>query len=103
MLRCIMIRFTKTRKCLTTKLSEGVAPARQVPGRHGLAYLAIAGFTVFGSMLPATAAILTPDRVVTWQGNVGIPGGIPNRTTIYTTIPAGSTGATIQNGLNSCP
>ncbi len=53
--------------------------------------------------------ILTSDRVVPWQGNVGIPGGIPNRTTVFTTLSGlDTTGATdstsaIQTALNSCP
>jgi PKD repeat protein len=33
--------------------------------------------------LYALADIIPSDRVTVWQGNVGVPGGIPNRTTIY--------------------
>ncbi len=42
-------------------------------------------------------------RRVAWQGNVGIVGGIPIRTTIYTNLPAGSSLATVQSALNNCP
>ncbi|MBV9643241.1 MAG: hypothetical protein JO334_06680 [Verrucomicrobia bacterium] len=44
-------------------------------------------------------------RTVTWQGNVGVKGGIPNRTTIYTTLSpsGGSDLSAIQNALQSCP
>ena len=31
----------------------------------------------------ALAQIVPPDRLTAWQGNVGVPGGIPVRTTIY--------------------
>ena len=52
--------------------------------------------SVFGQIIPA-------DRLVPWQGNVGIPGGIPNRATIYQTISAGASQSTIQSALNACP
>ncbi|MFO1478374.1 MAG: hypothetical protein U1F98_17210 [Verrucomicrobiota bacterium] len=42
-------------------------------------------------------------RRTTWQGNVGVPGGIPYRTTIYTTLPAGATVAQINSALAACP
>ena len=47
--------------------------------------------------------IISSDRRITWQGNVGISGDIPNRTTIYTTVSAGASTATIQAALSSCP
>jgi hypothetical protein len=57
----------------------------------------------------AWSGILSSDRAITWAGNVGIPGGIPNRTSICATINAStygndSTDATsaIQSALNSC-
>ena len=52
--------------------------------------------TAFGEILPAS-------RRITWQGNVGIPGGISVRTNIYQTITAGASISTIQAALNSCP
>ena len=52
--------------------------------------------SVLGEIIPA-------DRLVPWQGNVGIPGGIPNRATIYQTISAGASQSTIQSALNACP
>jgi len=55
------------------------------------------------------AAIIPDDRRIDWT-QVGIPGGIPSRTTIYTTINAatygnGTTDATnaIQAAINACP
>src|SRR5208283_2323420 len=53
--------------------------------------------------------ILDPSRAIDWS-QAGIPGGIPNRTTICATVNAstygnGSSDATngIQSVLNSCP
>jgi hypothetical protein len=50
------------------------------------------------------------DRSVEWKGNVGIPDGIPGRTTICTTIVAATYGdgvtdatAAIQDALDNCP
>src|SRR5690348_1674574 len=40
---------------------------------------------------------------VGWAGRVGIPGGIPSRSTIYATFSPGAATADIQNALNSCP
>jgi chitodextrinase len=55
------------------------------------------------------SGILDPSRATDWS-QVGIPGGIPNRTTICATINASTYGngasdatAGIQNALNSCP
>lgn len=47
--------------------------------------------------------IIDTSRRIDWQGNVGISGGIPNRTTIYTTISSGASTATIQSAIDSCP
>jgi len=42
--------------------------------------LLVAGLSFAGTIT------IPPDRLGPWAGNVGIPGGIPNRTTIYTTL-----------------
>src|SRR5215475_56275 len=61
---------------------------------------------------PAAAEIIPPDRTAPWQGNVGVPGGIPNRAkiskNIVTDLGADPTGARdcsaiIQRALDSCP
>jgi hypothetical protein len=56
------------------------------------------------------AEIIPANRRIIWEGNVGIPGGIPNRTTISTTVSATifgneTTDATsaIQTALTNCP
>ena len=48
--------------------------------------------------------ILPAARRVTWQGNVGISGGIPSVTTQHgSTIAAGASLSTVQSALDSCP
>jgi PKD repeat protein len=51
----------------------------------------------------AFSDVIPSNRRTVWQGNVGVPGGIPVNRTVYTTIPAGASAATIQTALNSCP
>lgn len=55
---------------------------------------------------PAWSGILDPSRAVDWS-QAGIPGGIPNRTTVcQTVVPSGLTGPTdmtnIQNAIAAC-
>ena len=45
--------------------------------------------------------ILSSDRRIDW--NPGVRGGIPTRTTIYTTLSSASSSASIQSALNACP
>jgi hypothetical protein len=61
---------------------------------------------------PATAEIIPTNRTAPWQGNVGVPGGIPARTTIYKNIvtdlradPTGNMDAApiINRAILSCP
>src|SRR4051812_37345224 len=40
---------------------------------------------------------------VGWNGRVGVPGGIPNRTTIFQVVPAGASLSTVQSAINNCP
>jgi hypothetical protein len=58
------------------------------------------------------AEIIPASRTAPWQGNVGVPGGIPNRTRIYKNIvtdlgadPKGATDCSsiIQDAINKCP
>src|SRR5216117_659668 len=60
----------------------------------------------------AGAEIIPPSRTAPWVGNVGVPGGIPMRTTIYknivTDLGADPTGvldctAIIQSAITLCP
>lgn len=48
------------------------------------------------------AEIIPADRRVTWEGNVGVPGGIPNRG-VSSTLSAGASFSAIQSALNGAP
>jgi len=48
------------------------------------------------------SGILSSSRAVDWT-NVGIPGGIPNRTTICATLNPGATATQINSAIASCP
>jgi Pectate lyase superfamily protein len=72
----------------------------------------LALFLGLSSALYSGATIIPVDRTAPWEGNVGVPGGIPTRTAIYknivTDLGADPTGvvdctAIVQNALQSCP
>src|SRR5207249_6587087 len=48
------------------------------------------------------SGILDPSRAIDWS-NAGIPGGIPNRTSICATLSPGATSSQINNAIASCP
>ena len=60
---------------------------------------------MFIAISSAQADIVPASRLTTWQGNVGIPGGIPFRNTICATISpsGGNDQPAIQAAINSCP
>jgi hypothetical protein len=67
-------------------------------------------FLISDLAFPAPWSGILPNGTAIDWSSAGIPGGIPNRTTICTTIPAAACGigsadctGTIQNALNSCP
>ena len=49
----------------------------------------------------AQSGIIDPSRRVDWTG-AGIPGGVPNRTTICATLNPGATAAQINNAIAAC-
>ena len=53
------------------------------------------------TVAPAST-IIPADRRIDWT-YCGIPGGIPNRTTIYTTLNPGATAAQINSAIAACP
>ncbi len=59
------------------------------------------------AILWSSSGLWTPpaDRVIWWEPGVtvGVFGGIPNRTTIYTNVPPNSGRAGIQTAINNCP
>jgi hypothetical protein len=48
------------------------------------------------------SGILAPERASDWT-LAGIPGGIPERTTVCQTVAAGAASSTIQTAINNCP
>lgn len=52
---------------------------------------------------PPGGDIFPDERMADWIGNIGVSGGIPNRTTVYTTLSAGSSAAQIQSAIENCP
>jgi hypothetical protein len=48
------------------------------------------------------SGIIAPSRAVDWS-QAGIPGGVPNRTTICATLNPGATAAQINSAIASCP
>ncbi len=47
--------------------------------------------------------IIPETRLYEWGAYCGIPGGIPQRTTIYATLQPGATAAQITAAINACP
>ncbi len=54
------------------------------------------------SVTVSTVAVIPTDRLIDWS-YAGIPGGIPARTTVYTTLSAGSSHTQINNAIAACP
>ena len=85
-------------------------PGGKVRGKCWLLFFPILLLIVPGvAHAQAWSSILSPSRAIDWS-NAGIPGGIPNRTSICATINAstygnGSSDSTsgIQSALNNCP
>lgn len=48
------------------------------------------------------AGIIDPSRAVNWS-SAGVVGGIPNRTTVCTTLNPGATAAQINSAISTCP
>ena len=55
----------------------------KIGGRLGVTLLSLP-FLLYQTS-SSLADPIPSDRRTNWQGNVGVPGGIPNRTTIYQT------------------
>ena len=69
-------------------------------GKMLLVLCLVAEISASAQILPANR---TPNGLGNWVNIAGVPGGIPNRTTIYQTIAAGASAATVQTALNACP
>jgi hypothetical protein len=72
-------------------------------GRLGSTLLFFFACTIF--IRPAYAQIIPPSRSVTWQGNVGVEGGIPSRTTLRNCVAeygAHADGTNTASNINAC-
>ena len=57
---------------------------------------------LFSASRSLSAEVVPPDRLTDWS-YAGVRGGIPERTTIYTTLNPGATASQIQTAINNCP
>ncbi len=87
------LRTTQRKKCSLS--SSGRQPS--------LCLRAILLGLAMGALQATFADIIPTNRIAVWQGNAGVEGGIPNVTTIYTTLTPANTLADINNAINSCP
>ena len=67
-----------------------------------LALMSLLFFAATPSFGQSWSGILAPDRARDWS-LAGIPGGIPNRTTVCANVTAGASTSTIQTAINNCP
>ncbi len=58
---------------------------------------------VLMNRMVASADIIPANRITTWQDRVGVEGGIPNVTTIFTNLTAPATLAQINAAIAACP
>ena len=78
----------------------------QNPGRISLHQCALflGAVTLLTTSHFALGQIIPASRTANWSSPyVGVPGGIPHRTIISTTLNAGATESQIQSAINSCP
>ena len=116
-----MKTLSKIERCALSvrqdKISPGFLGSFWAGGSFGfvaapLVALAVAGGVLLG-LSNASAVVVSSDRLANWMGNAGVPGGIPNRTTIFcnaTNPPYNARGdgvtdnqTAIQNSINACP
>src|SRR6266550_4336645 len=63
-----------------------------------LTFLLLIVQTVCGEIIPQS-------RRLTWEGNVGVAGGIPDssKMTVFTTLSPGSSAGVVNTAIRSCP
>ncbi len=69
-------------------------------GKNAVRWVA-AGLLLF--QCAARADVIPGDRITTWQDRVGVEGGIPNVTKIFTNLTAPATLAQINAAIAACP
>ena len=84
-------------------------PSHTYTGEGSYSVILIAGSTsgsdtVSRTVTVATSSDIIPeDRIYDWGTHSGVPGGIPNRTTVYRTLTAANTLAEINAAIQACP
>src|SRR5437899_8675883 len=73
----------------------------------GIALALCMSLTVGGNLTVRAAGepwsgILDPSRAIDWS-HAGVPGGIPNRTTLCASLNPGSTAAQVEAAIAACP
>src|SRR2546425_186273 len=91
-----MIKFTTAVSKLRYPLKSGTVMRRVA----WLVALSIIATPIVARAQP-WSGILAPSRAIDWS-NAGIPGGIPNRTTICATLNPGATHTQINNAIAAC-
>lgn len=59
--------------------------------------------SVWSAAVAVSSDIVPAERLYDWGAYCGIPGGIPQRTTIYRTLSPGATAADINAAIAACP
>src|SRR5882762_1332410 len=112
----VLKRFSYTDQCTGLELfsSRGVNRMRVQVGarRNGVKVKRLQWLLLFFIILchplrssaQAWSGILDPSRAIDWSvSGLGIPGGIPNRTTNCATLSPGATSSQIDSAIASCP
>jgi hypothetical protein len=90
-----------------TVTSSGLYTAPATVGTYHVVATSVADTSKTGSatVSVSTSALIPPDRMTAWNPGLNAVGGIPNRTTVCTTLsPSGvDDTAAIQSALNTCP
>jgi len=86
---------------MTTKSNQS---KRDLLEWRSITFGLLLALTGFASAANATYSI-PASRSVTWEGNVGVKGDIPTRTTIYKTLSpsGGDDTSTVQTAISGCP
>lgn len=58
---------------------------------------------LFSDKVSLKGEVVPAERLTSWRGNIGVPGGIPIRTSVHITLNPGVSAAQISDAVNSCP
>jgi hypothetical protein len=81
---------------------QGVSGITMTKNRSLAFCLMLLSFASFATYAQAQQTIISANRSVDWR-NAGIAGGIPNRTTICSTLNPGASSSQINSAIAACP